>query len=1157
MATNTSDNDMNYNRLLRESKERLKELNCINQATEIIKQGFLIDETLQKICLILPAAYQYPDYTQCKIEYENKKYTSPTFSITPWIQKADFKTAEGKKGEIIVAYTQEFPVESEEGPFLVEERNLINNIATLISNYINSVRIKDILHYEEPKIDLGNIQQSAQHYSRQLLQKFINKDYYERDIFHDLMPFKVKEILLVANLYDAFSIEKEGRFTEHILGEYYKLNLTSLPRITGVSSDEEALYLLKNKHFDLIIIMMGSDKKFPFVLCERIKKHYPYISTYLLLNNDNDIHFLKKFSFYKSSFDKVFVWNGDSKIFFAMVKLLEDKINIENDSKLGVINAILLVEDSPKYYSRFLPAMYNAILEQTQRLIEEVNTDELYKVLKLRARPKLLHACSYEEAESILSLYREIVICVITDIRFPRGGREDSKAGFELLNQIQAISTSIPVLMQSSDNENMKLAYEKGAMFLNKNSDSLIQDLKDFINYHLGFGNFVFRSKDGKQLAIAKNLKEFESLIKQIPEDSLTYHALKNHFSLWMMARGEIEIARNIKPYKVQDFKNPEEIRAFLLKIIQKYKIEKDRGKILPFDADVLSEASNIVTLSSGALGGKGRGLAFVNTLIYNYNFSNVIPGISIQTPCTSIIGTDEFDYFIQRNKLQAIIHDAVDYNQLKEAFVNGELSYELMKKLKIFIQKIKKPLAIRSSSLLEDSLGQPFAGVFETYLLPNNHTNDEIRLQQLANAIKLVFASVFSPHARLYFEAIQYKVEEEKMAVVIQEVVGNNFQGYYYPHISGTAQSHNFYPVGHMKPEEGFAVIALGLGQYVVEGEKTYRFSPHYPKTDIVSVTDLLKNSQTEFYAIDLMKNEPNLMDGENAALARLEIYDAEKHGTLKHLASVYNPENDTIEAGLNKEGPRVLNFANILKYDYLPLSETIEVILSIVKEAMGTPVEIEFAVDLTLKDNQNLPVFYLLQIKPLLGNEKDFKVDFSKFNDHDVLLKTSKSMGNGKIENIQDIVYVVPELFDHMKTEDMAKEIEQINTKLMREGKKYILLGPGRWGTRDKFIGIPVVWSQISAAKVIVEIELPNFPLDASLGSHFFHNVTAMNVGYFSVKQISHDDFINWEMLQQFETIEQTRYFKHVKVPSSVGIYMDGSSQKAIIVIEERDEK
>lgn len=1153
MESNENSNELNYNHLLKESKERLKELNCINQVTEIIKQEFPIDETLQKICLIIPSAYQYPNFAMCKIEYENKKYTSPTFLLTPWIQKAEFQTSEGNKGEIVVAYTQEFPIESEEGPFLIEERNLLNNIATIISNYINSVRIKDILHYEDPKIDLSNIQQSSWHYSRQLLQKFINKDYYERDIYHDLMPFKVKEILLIANLYDAFSIEKEGRFTEHILGEYYKLNLTSLPRITGVSNEEEALYLLKNRHFDLIIIMMGSDKKFPFLLCEKIKTHYPYISTYLLLNNDNDIQFLKKYSFYKSSFDKVFVWNGDSKIFFAMVKLLEDKINIENDSKFGVINAILLVEDSPKYYSRFLPAMYNAILEQTQRLIKEVNTDELYKVLKLRARPKVLHTCTFEEAESILNSYKDVVICVITDIRFPRGGREDEKAGFELLKIIQTISPSIPVLMQSSESGNMKQVYEKGAMFLNKNSDSLIQDLKDFINYHLGFGNFVFRLNDGKQLAIAKNLKEFERLIKQIPGESLTYHALKNHFSLWMMARGEIEIARKIKPYKVQDFKNPEEIREFLLKIIQKYKIEKDKGKIIPFDPDVLIEASNIVTLSSGALGGKGRGLAFVNTLIYNYNFSNVIPGISIQTPCTSIIGTDEFDYFIQRNKLQPVIHESIDYKQLRESFVKGELSYELMKKLRIFIQKIKKPLAVRSSSLLEDSLSQPFAGVFETYLLPNNHEDDEIRLQQLANAIKLVFASVFSPHARLYFEAIQYKVEEEKMAVIIQEVVGNNFNGYYYPHISGTAQSQNFYPIGHMKPDDGFAVIALGLGQYVVEGEKTYRFSPHYPKTEIVSVQDLLKNSQTEFYAIDLNKNNPNLLEGENAALCRLEIFDAEMHGTLKHLASVYNTENDTIEAGLNKQGPRVLNFANILKYDYIPLAETIEVVLSIVKEAMGTPVEIEFAVDLSPKNEHNLPTFYLLQIKPLLGNEKDFKVDFSNFNQNDILLKTSKSMGNGKIENIYDIVYVVPELFDHMKTEKMAKEIEHINTKLMREGRKYILLGPGRWGTRDKFIGIPVVWSQISAAKVIVEIELPDFPLDASLGSHFFHNVTAMNVGYFSVKHSHPDDYINWKMLQKYEVIEQTTYFKHIRTHSPVTVYMDGESQKAVIIQSE----
>ncbi len=427
----------NYLQLVKESKERLKELNCINKTTEIIKQSLGIDETLIKICKILSEAYQYPESTLCQIIFDDKKYSTDIFFITPWVQKAEFYTADNKRGEITVVYTKEFPKESEEGPFLKEERDLINNIATLIANYINSIKIKEILHVEEPTIDLKNIQFSVQQYTRQLLQKFINKDYYERDIYHDLMPFKVKEILLIANLYDAFSIEMEGRFTEHILGEYYKLNLTSLPRITGVSSEEEAFVLLKNRHFDLIIIMMGANKESPFKLCERIKQTYPYISIYLLLNNDNDIQYLKQHSFYKSSFDKVFVWNGDSKIFFGMVKLLEDKINIENDAKVGMINAILLVEDSPKYYSRYIPALYATILEQTQRLIEEVNTDELYKVLKLRARPKVLHVCNYEEALSLLQHYKDVIVCVISDIRFPRGGQLDAEAGFLLLEQIK------------------------------------------------------------------------------------------------------------------------------------------------------------------------------------------------------------------------------------------------------------------------------------------------------------------------------------------------------------------------------------------------------------------------------------------------------------------------------------------------------------------------------------------------------------------------------------------------------------------------------------------------------------------------------------------------------------------------------------------------
>jgi len=1148
---NQSDKSMNNSKLFKESKERLKELNCINKITDLIKQQKNINETLKAICNIIPQAYQYPEFAVCSIEYDNKKYTSDFFIETSWYQKAEFTTINEKKGIIRVYYTKEFTDEGQEGPFLKEERTFINNISILIANYINKIKIKEIINIEEPIIDLQNIQQSAQQYSRQLLQRFINKNYLERNIYHDLMPFKVKEILLIANLYDAFSIEEEGRFTEHILGEYYKLNLSSLPRITGVSSEDDALTILNQKQFDLIIIIMGSDKKFPFDLCEKIKRNFPYISTYLLLNNDNDIQYLRKYSFYKSSFDKVFVWNGDSKIFFSMVKLLEDKINIENDSKLGPIQAILLVEDSPKYYSRFLPILYSTILEQTQRLIEEVNTDELYKILKIRVRPKVLHACTYEEAIAYIEKYKDIISFVISDIRFPVNGKENQDAGFMLTKFIKEQNPSIPILLQSSDEENKRKAIKLGTIFLNKASENIAQNIKDLISYNLGFGNFIFRTKDGKQLAIARNIKEFENILKDIPDESLTYHALKNHFSLWMMARGEIEIAKKIRPYSINDFKSSKEIREFLLKVIQNYKIEKDKGKIIQFDAEALSDESNIVLLSTGALGGKGRGLAFINTLIYNYNFQNVIPGITIKTPITSIIGTDEYDIFLQKNKLLEFALNETNYSKIKEIFVKSELSNELMEKLEIFIKKIKKPIAVRSSSLLEDSLSQPFSGVFETYLLPNNNPDDDVRLNQLATAIKLVYASVFSPNAKLYFEAINYNIEQEKMAVVIQEVVGNNFQNYYYPHISGTAQSFNFYPVGHMKPEEGFAVIALGLGQYVVEGEKTYCFSPHHPNVDIVSIHDLIKNSQTEFFALNLKNTNPNLLQGETASLARLDLFEAEQHGTLKHLASVYDPENDILEPGINKNGIRVLNFANILKYKYIPLAQTLQVILSIVKEAMGTAVEIEFAVDLEKKSQNNLPSFYLLQIKPLLGNERDFHVNFSEFKEDITILRSSKSMGNGKVDNIYDIVFVIPELFNNLKTEQMAKEIEEINKEFLRQNKKYILIGPGRWGTRDKFIGIPVAWSQISAAKIIVELELPNFPLDASLGSHFFHNVTTMNVGYFSIKLDNNFDFINWNLINKAQTIKQLNYFKHVQFKDSLKIYMDGSQQKAIITI------
>ncbi|MBU8891563.1 MAG: pyruvate, phosphate dikinase [Bacteroidales bacterium] len=961
------------------------------------------------------------------------------------------------------------------------------------------------------------------------------------------MPFKVKEILLIANLYDAYSIEKEGRFSDHILGEYQQLNLTSLPRVTGVSNEAEAMEALKNKHYDLIILMMGVDKKTPLKIAGTIKKKYTYIPTFLLLNNNSDLAVLEEEKRDRTGIDRIFIWNGDSKVFFAMVKLIEDMVNVDNDTKIGLTRVILLVEDSPKYYSRYLPMLYKIIMEQTQRLIEDVSTDDLYKVLKMRARPKILLAHTYEEAMEIFNNYKDYFLCVISDVSFPRNNELNDTAGFELIKFVKENVLNLPTVLQSSDPENAKKSYEIKSNFINKNSESLLQDLKSFINYHLGFGHFVYRDNQGRQIAVAKSMAEFESFLKTVPEDSLVYHAVKNQFSLWLMARGEIQIAKIINPLKITDFKSPNQLRDFLTNILRLYRNEQEKGKIVNFSESAVLEENNIVSLAPGALGGKGRGLAFVNTLIYNFKFKELLPLINVRTPKTSIIGTEEFDIFIESN-LTEKIHTVDDYEKLRKIFIEGELSYSLKKKLKIFLKLITRPIAVRSSSLFEDSLTQPFSGIFETYILPNNHSDFEERFRQLMNAIKLVYASIYSKNARMYFKAIDYKVEEEKMAVVLQEVVGNQFGKYYYPHISGTAQSHNFYPVSHMKSDEGFAVAALGLGQYVVEGEKAFRFSPSYPNLEIISTKDLYKGSQVDFYAVNLDNENINLLDGEDAGLIRLDMDESEKHGTLKHLASVYDPENDRVSPGLDSYGPRIINFANILKYEYIPLSKTINVILDVVKEALGSPVEIEFAVDLT-KDKRGLASFYLLQIKPLACTEDDYKVDVNKIDKDHLVLYSEKTMGNGKLQHIRDVIFVMPEKFNNTKTVEMKEEIDKLNQKMQEEGKQYVLIGPGRWGSKDNFIGIPVAWPQISNAKIIVEISLDDFALDASLGSHFFHNVTSMNVGYFSVNHKSINDRISWDILNQQKVINETKFFRHVEFKKPLTVIMDGRKRFSAI--------
>ncbi|HVN58593.1 MAG TPA: PEP/pyruvate-binding domain-containing protein [Bacteroidales bacterium] len=1139
--------DPEYRKLLHEQQERLKELACINRTTSILKEGKSVDETLQQIVLLLPAAWQYPDYTVARIKFSNRTFETPSFTETGWRMYQEFSTIDGTKGSIEVFYIQEFRAE-EEGPFLKEERDLIQNLSSLVSGYINSFKAHELYRMTQSMdMDPDDLTEVS---SRKLLQKFLDRHNAERDVFHDLQPFKVKEILLVANLYDAYSIEGEGRFSDHMLGEYYQLSLTSIPRVTGVSGEEEAFSRLKSRHYDLIIIMIGVDKESPMLLCRKIKEKYPYIPTYLLLNSSSDVEFVQKQKNAGIPFDNFFVWTGESKVFFAMVKLLEDQVNAENDTKIGLTRVILIVEDSVVYYSSYLPMIYTLVLEQTKNLIEDVSTDELYKVLKLRARPKILLATTYEDAILVYNEYKESLLCVISDMRFPKNGKLNDMAGFDLIEHVKSELPNLPTVLQSSDPGNANYAFTLKSSFINKNSDSLLQDLKSFITYFLGFGHFVYRDNRGRQIAVAKSMKEFESYLETVPEDSLVYHAMKNHFSLWLMARGEVQIAKMINPMKVSDFQSLKELRKFLIDVIRKRRKEMNKGKVVNFEESAVIDETNVVSLAGGSLGGKGRGLAFINTLIYSFELGRLIPGINIKTPVTAIIGTDEFDMFMERNHLWDRVKEEKDFNLLQRLFIEGSLSYSLEKELRIFIKLIERPLAVRSSSLFEDSMSQPFSGIFGTYLLPNNHPDFDTRLRQLEEAIKLVFASIYSKSARTYFEAINYKVEQEKMAIVIQEVAGNRFEDAFYPHISGTAQSFNFYPVAHMTPQDGFAVIAAGLGQYVVEGEKAYMFSPAYPSLDIVSQKDLYKNSQVFFYGVDMAKKEVNLLEGEYAGLVTLDITDAERHGTIKHSASVYNPDNDYIVPGLDSPGPRVLNFADILKYNYIPLANTLKVILDVVKEAFGTPVEIEFAIDLN-KDKSGIATFYLLQIKPLVGSGAGYTIDKESIIEEDVILVSRKSMGNGLIDYITDVVYIDPSRFSNMLTEKMAEEIDAINDRMLHENRKYVLIGPGRWGTRDRFIGIPVVWPQISNAKVIVEVSMPDFPLDASLGSHFFHNVTSMNVGYFSINQTSHDGNIAWEKLNEVPAVEEGKFFRHVRFSKPLTIRMDGRNRMSVISI------
>ena len=1135
--------------LLAEHTERVKELMTINRTTAIIAESKPVPDTLRQIALILPRGWQYPQNTCARILYDGNEYFSLRFQPSQWMQRAEFKTYDGNSGLVEVFYNQQFP-EADEGPFLNEERNLINNISSLITGFLNaSLGMQSVKHpIPQPDYKYRRIvYKESFKDTRLLLQRFLNKQTADKNIFHDLMKFKVREILLVATLYDTYILENEDRFFEQAMGEIYHLSLSSLPRITGVTSPQAAMQILKEREFDFVVLMVGLDTRGPIRLSERIKQRNPDMKVYLLLNNNSKLGQIENERQAIPSIDRTFIWNGDSKIFFAMVKLLEDSENVENDTNVGLVRVILLVEDSARYYSRYLPMLYTLVFEQTQELIADANTNELDKISRMRARTKVILATNYEEAISSFLKYQDYLACVISDVKFQRGGLTDDTAGISFLKYVHSHRSELPTILQSSDSMFEKNAVGLKATFMNKNSDTLLQDLKTFITYSLGYGHFIYRDHEGRKIAVARSMKDFEKQLRTIPDESILYHALKNHFSLWLMARGEIQLAKIINPIKATDFNSPKELREYILDVIENYRIEKDKGKVINFDESAILDWRNIVSFGTGSLGGKGRGLAFINTVINNLDFSEILPEMVIKTPRTAIIGTDEFEIFMERNGLYSRVLNETDYHEVRRLFMQGELSFELKKKLKTFIRLINRPLAIRSSSIFEDSLLHPFAGIFETYILPNSDPDFNVRFRQLLDAVKMVYASIYSNEARTYFEAVNYKIEEEKMAVIIQELVGNYHEDYFYPHISGTAQSYNYYPVAHMEPEDGLAVIALGLGRYVVEGEKAWRFSPKYPTIQNATEKDQYKASQVRFYAADLKKTNIDFLLGEDEGIIALDVSDSERHGTLKHLASVYDPNNDTISPGLDKYGPRILNFADVLQYEYAPLAKTISILLDVMQEAIGTPVEIEYAVDLN-KDSQYRSSFYLLQIKPMVGNEEDYKVNIEEVVKDSSVLYAEKGLGHGVINGIRVVGFVKPDSFDKLKTEEMAHEIHQMNIRMREKGKHYILIGPGRWGTRDKFIGIPVKWPQISNAKVIVETELQDFPLDASLGSHFFHNVTSMNVGYFSIKNKS-KSFVNFDLLDQQKTVEETLFFKHVSFEEELSITMDGKKRRALI--------
>ena len=973
-------------------------------------------------------------------------------------------------------------------------------------------------------------------------------------IYHELMARKVERILLVSSPYDAFIMEEEGRLSNRIIHEYKGLNLSKPPRLTWVSSAQAALEKLTQIHFDMVIAMPSMEGMDIHSFGEAVKEAHADLPLFMLLHNTCDQEQNVCID-PGTAIDRLYMWRGNADLLLAMIKSLEDEMNVAFDTENAKVRVIIMVEDSPQYYSTILPVIYRQIVLQTQKVIDD-SINEEHRILKMRGRTKVLLAHNYEEALALFQKYREYVLSVFSDMRFPRGGRPDALAGHKLLKQIKSQAPDLPVLVLSTEEMDPKLIEEIPAVFIHKNSNNLNNRIKSFFINHLGFGDFVFRTPEGEEIARAVDLEGIERLVSEIPDDAVMAHARNNDFSRWLMARSEIDFALKLKPYGVEDFDGAQALKRFLMDCIREKRRGTRRGQVIDFTTTRFDADTDFMKIGSGSLGGKARGLAFLASQMgKDPCLQKAFPDVDISIPQTLIIATDGFKAFVEANQLNRLLEQEAQLTdeQVVTAFVEARFPDELKARLRTYLEHVRYPLAVRSSSLFEDAHYQPFAGLYQTYMLPNSHPNTDTRLEQLILAMKRVYASTYMAAPRAYAKNTQHRTEDEEMAIVLQQIKGTKYKNYFYPAVSGVVQSYNFYPLAHLKAEEGIAHIALGMGKIVMEGEKTLRLCPKYPQflPQFSMVKDILDNAQTYFYALKtdtFPEAEAFCRPGsEDATLAKLDLTDTADHPVVRSLCSTFYPQDNRIRDAFSPKGFPVLTFARILKYDDFPLAELLDAVSQAGSRWMGTSVELEFAINLPV-DGQGRPEFSLLQIRPMGQYKKDLGITITEDDVTRAFCYSTRALGNGTYEEIQDLILVDPEAFDPAKTVDVAGEINTLNAQLQTQGRKYVLMGPGRWGSSDRWLGIPVVWNDISNVGVIVETTIDSIKADPSQGSHFFQNITSLGISYITVSDRG-EDFIHYPHLDS-DLCQRTTYLKHIRFNAPLKILVDGRSSRAVMI-------